>query len=253
MNASSSFPLKLLVLTVVLWPASARAIDEITVYNAEIAKPGQWTLEQHLNYAINGRKEPDFPGGLVPNHTLNGTPELAYGVNEWYEIGFYAPFAVSNRQFLSDGFKIRHLFVSPNAEQRSFFYGINVEFSYSTPQFSETKFGIELRPIIGFRSGDYEFIINPIVDFGLGAAGEASFTPAARVARKINDSFSLGVEYYADLGAFGHFASPENQQHNIYGVVDFKVGKFDINFGVGYGLTAASNRVMTKAIIGTQF
>ena len=42
---------------------SANAVDEIQVYNAEIAKVGQWTLQHHFNYAINGRKEPDFPAG----------------------------------------------------------------------------------------------------------------------------------------------------------------------------------------------
>src|SRR4051812_45508141 len=32
--------------------APARAVDEIQVYNAEIAKVGEWTVQQHLNYAI---------------------------------------------------------------------------------------------------------------------------------------------------------------------------------------------------------
>ena len=41
--------------------------DEIQVYNAEIAKVGQWTIQFHNNYAINGRKEPDFEGGIIPN------------------------------------------------------------------------------------------------------------------------------------------------------------------------------------------
>ena len=49
---------------------SARAADEIQVYNAEIAKVGQWTFQLHNNYAFIGRKEPDFPGGLIPNHAL---------------------------------------------------------------------------------------------------------------------------------------------------------------------------------------
>ena len=243
-----------LLLAAVLWPSAAQAVDEIQVYNAEIAKPGQWTLQQHFNYAINGRKEADFEGGLIPHRALNGTPELAYGVNDWYEIGLYAPFAVSgDRQFLSNGFKIRHLFVTPNAEKRDFFYGVNFEFSYTTPKFSQTKYGIEMRPIVGFRRGDYELIVNPIVDFGIGAAGEAEFSPAVRVARKLTEDVSIGLEYYVDLGAFRHFASPDNQAHNIYAVTDFKLGRFDINFGVGYGMTNGSDRVMTKTIIGYEF
>jgi len=78
---------------VLVAPPAARATDEIQVYNAEIAEVGQWTLEQHLNYTARGPTQPDFPGGLVPNHSLNGTPELAYGVTDWWELGLYAPFA----------------------------------------------------------------------------------------------------------------------------------------------------------------
>src|SRR5947207_7977846 len=86
--------------------SAALASDEIQVYNAEIAEVGQWTFEQHLNYILQGRTRPEFPGGLIPNHSLNGTPELAYGVTEGWELGFYAPFAVDSRgQFLSDGVK----------------------------------------------------------------------------------------------------------------------------------------------------
>jgi hypothetical protein len=62
--------------------SAAFADDEIQIYNAQIAAVGQWTFQQHLNYTFNGRKEPDFPGGLVPNHALNGTPEFAYGMTD---------------------------------------------------------------------------------------------------------------------------------------------------------------------------
>jgi hypothetical protein len=233
-------------------PGRAHAVDEIQVYNAEIADPGQWTLQQHFNYAINGRKEPDFPNGFVPNHALNGTPELAYGVNEWWEMGWYAPFAVDqNGRFFSDAFKIRELFVSPNAARREFFYGINFEFSYATPEFSLTKYNLEIRPILGVRKGDYEFIVNPIVDLGFGDQGDAEFVPAARLARKLRDDLAIGLEYYGAFGPIGNFLPFAEQQHNIYGVVDFKVGRFDVDFGVGYGLTGGSDRLITKLIIGT--
>jgi hypothetical protein len=231
---------------------SAHAVDEIQVYNAEIAKVGQWTMQLHLNYALIGRTQPDFQGGLIPNHALNGTPEWAYGMTDWWEIGFYAPFAVDQTgQFYSNAAKVRTLFVSPNAANRDVFYGVNFEFSYAMPQFSQTKWNIEVRPILGFRKGDYEFIINPIVDIGLGQDGNNTFAPAARLAKKINETFSLGVEYYTDLGPIQSLLPFREQQHNIFGVVDFKVGRFDINAGVGYGLTSNSDRLLAKIIIGT--
>jgi len=48
----------------------------------------------------------------------------------------------------------------------------------------------------------------------------------------------------------GHCGIGE-QQHNLYGVIDFKIGRFDVNAGVGYGLTPGSDRLMYKMIIGT--
>ncbi len=231
----------------------AKATDEIQVYNAAIAAPGQFTIQQHLNYVPLGVKDPPFPGGLISNNSINGTPEFAYGVTDWWEVGLYLPFAIKDQQFLSDAFKLRTLFVVPNAEQRTFFYGVNFEFSNTTPKFSQSRFGMEIRPIIGVRNADWEFIVNPIVDVSFGKYGEADFTPAARVARKIGSDLFVGLEYYADFGQIGNFAKLPDQQHTLFAVTDFKLGVFDVNFGVGYGLTPASDRWVIKSIVGYAF
>jgi hypothetical protein len=231
----------------------ARATDEIQVYNAGIAAPGQFTIQQHLNYVPLGVKDPPFPGGLISNNSINGTPEFAYGVTDWWEVGLYLPFAIKDQQFLSDAFKLRTLFVSPNAEQRNFFYGVNFEFSNTMPRFSQSRFGMEIRPIIGVRNADWEFIVNPIVDISFGKYGEADFTPAARVARKLAPDTFVGLEYYADFGEIGTFARLEDQQHTLFAVTDFKLGVFNVDFGVGYGLTPASDRWVVKSIVGYAF
>jgi hypothetical protein len=230
----------------------AQSADEIQVYNAEIAEVGQWTFQQHLNYTLQGRTQPEFPGGLVPNHSLNGTPEFAYGLTDWWEMGFYAPFAIDGSgHFFSNGFKIRHLFVIPHAAERTFFYGVNFEFSYTTPKFSQSRFAMEIRPILGVRNADWQFIVNPIVDASFGEHGQADFAPAARLARKLGKDFFVGLEYYSDLGEIGHFLPLREQQHQLFAVTDFKLGKFDIDLGVGYGLTPGSDRLVAKAIITT--
>lgn len=231
----------------------AKATDEIQVYNAGIAAPGQFTIQQHLNYVPLGVKDPPFPGGLISNNSINGTPEFAYGVTDWWEVGLYLPFAIKDQQFLSDSFKLRTLFVSPNAEQRTFFYGVNFEFSNTTPKFSQARFGMEIRPIVGVRNADYEFIVNPIVDVSFGKYIEADFAPAARVARKLGSDLFVGLEYYADFGQIGNFARLPDQQHTLFAVTDFKLGVFDVNFGVGYGLTPASDRWVIKSIVGYAF
>jgi hypothetical protein len=232
----------------------AHAVDEIQLYNAEIADVGQFTVQQHFNYAFIGRKEPDFPGGLIPNHALNATPEFAWGITEWFELGLYIPWAIdAEDRFLSNAAKLRTLFVTPNADKKDFFYGLNFEYDYTTPPFSQTRFAMEIRPIIGWRNPQWEFIVNPIVDLGFGRFGDIDFVPAARLARTFSKDFAFGLEYYTDLGRPGSFLPFEQQSHQLFGVIDFKVGVVDVDFGVGYGLTPGSDRLVAKTILTYAF
>ncbi len=234
--------------------AADQVHDEIEVYNAEIADVGQWTLEQHLNYAAVGQTQPEFPGGFTSNHSLQGTPEFAYGITDWWEGGFYLPFAVDGSgQFLSDGFKVRSLFVVPDAAKRNFFYGVNFELGYELPRFSAKPWGLEIRPIIGVRNTEWEFIVNPIVDVSFGSAGEEDFAPALRLARNLGEDRFVGVEYYADYGKIGDFLPAEQQSQQLFAVTDFKVNAVDVELGAGYGLTSGSDRFVVKAILGYAF
>src|SRR5436309_450964 len=137
-------PVWLAAALLALAPATAaHATDEIQVYNAGIAAPGQFTIQQHLNYVGLGSKDAPFPGGLASNHSLNGTPEFAYGVTDWWELGLYLPFSVQDNRFYSDSFKLRTLFVTPHADQKNFFYGVNFELSNETPPFAQTRWALE--------------------------------------------------------------------------------------------------------------
>jgi hypothetical protein len=228
--------------------------DEIQVYNAEIAEVGQWTYQQHLNFAAIGQTQPEFPGGFTSSRSLQSTPEFAYGISDWWEIGFYLPFAVTGSgQLLSDGAKIRSLFVVPGAAKRNFFYGVNFELGYEMPRFSSTPWGLEIRPIVGVRNAEWEFIVNPIVDVSFGSAGETDFAPALRLARNLGNDRYIGLEYYADFGKIGNFLPLQQQSQQLFAVIDFKVSKVDVELGAGYGFTTGSDRFVLKAILGYAF
>ena len=65
---------------------------------------------------------------------------------------------------------------------------------------------------------------------------------------------SAGFEYYADYGRLGNFDSLHNQQQQLFAVTDLNVSpKWEINFGVGIGPTAATDRWIVKGIIGRRF
>jgi hypothetical protein len=234
--------------------AADQVHDEIQVYNAEIAEVGQWTYQQHLNFAAVGQTQPEVPGGFSSDHSLQGTPEFAYGITDWWEGGFYIPFAVDGSgQLLSDGAKIRSLFVVPDAAKRSFFYGINFELGYEMPRFAATPWGLEIRPIIGVRNSEWEFIANPIVDLSFGSGGEADFAPALRLARNLGNDWYVGLEYYGDYGKIGDFLPLQQQSQQLFAVTDFKVSVVDVELGVGYGFTSGSDRLVAKAILGYAF
>ncbi len=242
-----------LALLALLLPAWARAADEIQVYGGEIARRGEWSLLQHLNYGLNASRSADYRGGLVANRTLNATPELAYGVTDWYELGLYLPFAARDDRFYPGGFKLRNLVVVPDANSRNFFYGLNTELSWAPARFSRSRWNLEFRPIIGFRSGQWEFITNPIVGMGIGGHQPSAFLPANRIAYAVREDLAFGVETYSDLGRLGRFASPRNQAHQLFAVTDFRIAGIDVNFGIGRGLTPASDRWTAKTIFGFSF
>jgi hypothetical protein len=232
----------------------ARAVDEIQVYTAAINEVGQFSIQQHLNYTIKGITEPAYPGALISNHALNGTPEFAYGVTPWLELGLYVPWAVNGEgRFLSNNIKLRTLFAIPDAEKKDFFYGLNFEYDFPTWPFVPSRYAMEVRPIIGWRNSQWELIINPIIDFAWGQLGDVDFAPAARLARKLGEDQFIGLEYYSGLGAPGSFPSFTQQSHQLFAVTDFKIGKIDVDLGIGYGLTPGSDRWVAKTILTYEF
>jgi hypothetical protein len=236
-------------------PDAAWGVDEIQVYNAEINRPRQFSLQLHGNYILSGIDQPEIPGGLVPEESFNGTPEFAYGVFDWWEVGAYLPYAVEpGPHFFSGGAKLRTLFVSPGAASRRFFYGLNIEISYETEKFSLDRWGSEVRPIIGWRWSHVEFIVNPIVDVPLSGEDRAAiFAPATRLAWIPEPSWAVGLEHYADFGPLRDFVPLDAQQQELYLVADRSFRSFDIDFGVGHGFTDASNDWTVKFILSWAF
>src|SRR5580698_1995788 len=84
--------LAVIVVVLALVPKRAFAqTDEIQVYDAEIEDQGKFNVMVHSNFTPIGRKTPDFPGGIIPNDSVNGAVEWAYGVRPWFEQGLYFP------------------------------------------------------------------------------------------------------------------------------------------------------------------
>jgi hypothetical protein len=230
-------------------PALAQT-DEIQVYTAEIAAPGVFNLTIHTNFTPSGLRTPAFPGAVTANKSVNGVPEWAYGVKPWFEAGLYLPLYSVDRTkgFALDGFKLRTLFVVPHAEDRTFFYGANFEFSVNASRWNTSRVSSEIRPIVGVHLGDVDLVFNPILDTEYNGLKNLDFAPALRVALNLSKVWAVAVEEYDDFGPIHGFLPTGQQVHQVYGVVD-RTGRLDFEAGIGAGLTSASDKLTLKMIL----
>ena len=65
---------------------------------------------------------------------------------------------------------------------------------------------------------------------------------------------AAGLEYYGDIGPINHIERSRDQQHLVFSVVDIDLGpRWELNVGVGAGLTGATDRLVVKMILGYRF
>jgi hypothetical protein len=225
--------------------------DEIQVYDGGLARVGTFNLTIHNNFTPKGIKTPAFPGAVAADHSLNGVPEWALGVTDWFEAGLYLPLYSrdKNMGWGLDGFKLRTLFAVPNADERRFFYGANFEFSYNAKRWDTTRFTSEIRPIVGWHLKPVDVIFNPILDTAYDGLGNLVFAPSTRVAYNVGSKWAVAVEEYADFGPLNDIHARSDQSHQLFGVVDYAGKLLDVEAGVGVGLTSGSDKVTLKLIL----
>ena len=225
--------------------------DEIQVYDAAIAPVGAVNLTVHNNFTPSGGTSPAFPGAIVPDKSLNGVAEWAYGFAPWFEGGLYFPLYSITRDgsVLYNGLKLRTLFVTPDAVKRKFFYGVNLEFSFNTAHWDQRRYTSEIRPIVGAHVGHFDFIFNPIVDNSWSGFSKLEFLPETRVALALSERYKIALEEYDDFGRVTHFLPAARQSHQLFAVVDINTKWVGIEAGIGAGFTGASDHRIFKLIL----
>ena len=234
------------------WAAS----DEIQVYTDEMNDPGQYGVELHLNYVPKGSKEISHPGEIASNHRFQATPEFSYGITKSLEAGLYVPTAISSDgNFYATGLRPRLKYIHPKEEGSPFFWGLNTEFGYSSLKVTDTMWGMEIRPIIGFENDHWLISFNPILNIPLSKGGmhAAAFEPSLKVMRKVNEALELGIEQYSGMGPINNLQGWKNQEHTTYAAADLKVKGMEINLGIGHGYQKAEDDWVIKSIIAFPF
>lgn len=248
----------LVLLTIGLLAATSlfAQTDEIQVYDGEIEPPGIFNLMIHSNFTPVGRTTPVFPGAIIADQSFNGTAEWAYGVTPWFEQGLYLPVYTiysSNQGAVINGFKIRELFVRPNAHDHKLFYGVNFEFSVNARYWEDRRISSEIRPIVGLHLHRWDLIYNPIVDTAYtGGLGGLEYNPGGRVAYNLNERWALALEEYDGFGPLHDFAPVDQQFHEVWAVMDHASSKtlgINVEAGIGFGLTPGSDKVTLKLML----
>jgi hypothetical protein len=173
----------------------------------------------------------------------------------FWELGAYVQGAVRTDDGRTEwaGVKLRSKFVTPPGWNPRWRLGINIEVSYLPAVYEADRWGSELRPIVAWQDEAWLFAFNPILDQSLAGRGESdgpSFQPALKVARTVGP-LAVGLEYYATIGPLTSSLPLRLQEHYVYEVVDVLAFKrWEINAGVGEGLTDASAGLVLKMILG---
>jgi hypothetical protein len=95
-----------------------------------------------------------------------------------------------------------------------------------------------------------DIIVNPILDNSFkGGLKSLGFAPAVRLAYRGGSKWALAAEEYADYGPLRNFYSAGKQSQQLYGVFDWYGKALNVEAGVGFGLTSASDKVTLKLIL----
>lgn len=230
-----------IALAVALVARDAAAVDpfEIQVYDGRANEPGSVGLELHANRVFRGVRTAT-PPELPLHQQTHFTLEPAVGVTPWFEMGSYFQTTLrADGTFDYAGTKLRTKFVTPPRWHEHVRLGMNLEFSLLPARYDRNRWGGEIRPIAAWENDRWLFVINPIVDVSRQAP---SFEPAGMVKIKLADVIAMGFEYYSAI---------DDREHYLYEVVDLlSLPRFELNAGVGEGLTGASNAFVAKMILG---
>jgi hypothetical protein len=236
-------------------PFATAAPEEIQVYLDDMSAPGQFGLDVHNNYVPSGSTRPSYPGEQPPGHVYRLTPEFYYGLSETLELGLYV---LTTRSAQSDlhveGGKVRIKYIAPHDKDEGLFWGVDLEAGRTNLRVSPTPWNAELKGILGYRTGPWTLAVNPNIDWSLSSGGgPVTLDVDAKVAYAVNAKTQVGFETYNELGPVANPDPLRKNSKTLFAVVDHEFERFDLNIGIGRGLTQESDRWVLKFIVGTHF
>jgi hypothetical protein len=230
---------------------------EIQVYGSETVAPGSTMVELHSNVAAEGSTK-TIDGLLRTQGAFHETLEITQGWTSWFETGFYVFTSIqpdTTWEWVGD--HIRPRVRAPESWDLPVGLSLSAEVGYQRRAFSTDTWTLELRPIIDKQWKRLYVSINPVLDRAIKGTSTGQgfeFSPAAKISYAVAPKVAVGLEYYGALGSVTHFNRAHDQQHQLFPVIDLDLGpKWEFNFGLGFGLTPSTDRLIVKMILGYRF
>jgi hypothetical protein len=257
LRVAARVSLALLPVLLPVIPARAQGNYEVQVYGSEMVPPTRTMVELHSNFTFEGSKT-EVDGVRPDNHALHETIEITQGFTSWFETGFYIFMsyrAGEGYQWVGD--HIRPRVRIPEEWHWPVNVSLSTEIGYQRRAYSPDTWTWEIRPIIDKQLDRWYLAVNPSVDrsfHGLSVSKGVTFAPDAKVSYDVTKRISMGFEYYSDLGSITGFDAIHDQVHAIMPAIDLNLGpNWEFNFATGIGMTAATDHVLVKMILGRRF
>ena len=95
----------------------------------------------------------------------------------------------------------------------------------------------------------WDIIINPILDTDWTGVSNYIFAPSMRLAYNYSPKWAFAAEHYADYGPVRQFYTVSNQYHALWAVVDHNGKILNVETGIGFGLTPATDKITLKLML----
>lgn len=230
---------------------------EVQVYGSDLVAPKVTMVELHSNFTASGTK--GVVDGVLPTqHAEHETVEITHGFNEWFETGFYIFTSIqSDGSWYYVGSHIRPRFSVPEKYHLPVGISISNEIGWQRPIFSLDTWTWEIRPIVDKKIDKWYLAFNPTFDKSFHGPSQKNgyeFSPNIKFSYDLTKKVAFGVEYYGSYGPVTGFDPLRDQQQQILPAIDVDFGpNWEFNFGVGVGVTQATDHLLIKAILGYRF
>lgn len=231
---------------------------EIQIYGSDTVPPGRTMVELHSNFTLEGSKF-TTDGTYPTNHQEHETIEITQGWTNWFETGLYIFTSIGpgrqGYQWVGD--HIRPRVRVPESWKWPVGVSISTEIGYQRAIFSRDTWTWEIRPIVDKQIGPWYIAFNPALErswHGPSVGKGVEFAPGVKVSYQFTKRVAGGFEYYGETGPVTGFDPLSEQQQQFFPALDFDFGPdWELNFGVGIGVTQSTDHLIIKMILGRRF